>query len=97
MYEAKDAALRMLRDAESRITRALEQLPESRLDEPFPDDALRGVFPSIRHFLTQVLVATPVPQIQSTVLFMHPHIYLHLCYVSHGFTIDAATTVTTRR
>jgi hypothetical protein len=56
VYETKDNALTMLRDAQSRITQAVEQLNESRLDEPFPDESFRDVFPSIRHFLTQVLV-----------------------------------------
>jgi DinB family protein len=56
VYETKDNALAMLRDAQSRITQAVEQLNESRLDEPFPDESFRDVFPSIRHFLTQVLV-----------------------------------------
>jgi hypothetical protein len=56
VYQMRDDALAMLRDAQSRITRAVEQLEESRLDEPFPDQSYREVFPSIRHFLTQVLV-----------------------------------------
>ena len=55
-YAAKDDALAVLGDARSRITRAVGRLDESRLDEPFPDESLRDVFPSVRHFLTQVLV-----------------------------------------
>ena len=58
VYETKDDLLAMLRDAQSRVTRAVERLPEPRLDEPFPDETFRDVFPSIRHFLTQVLAAT---------------------------------------
>lgn len=56
LYETKDNALAMLRDAQSRITRALDRLNDSQLDEPFPDESFRDVFPSIRHALIQVLV-----------------------------------------
>ncbi|MEW5979290.1 MAG: DinB family protein [Acidobacteriota bacterium] len=56
-YESKDKALAMLRQAQLRITQAVEQLDSARLDEPFPDESYRDVFPSIRHALTQVLVA----------------------------------------
>jgi hypothetical protein len=55
-YEPKDDALAVLRDAQSRITRAVEQLDDARLDQPFPDESYRAVFPTIRHALTQVLV-----------------------------------------
>ena len=55
-YETKDNALAMLRDARSRITRAVGELDDSRLDAPFPDESYRVVFPTIRHALTQVLV-----------------------------------------
>lgn len=56
LYGAKDEALAILRDAQARITRAVEMLDDSRLDEPFPDPSYRDVFPTIRHALTQVLV-----------------------------------------
>ncbi len=46
----------MLRDAQSRINQAVERMDDSRLDEPFPDESYREVFPSIRHAITQVLV-----------------------------------------
>ena len=55
-YEATEVALAFLRDAQARITRAVEQLDEARLDEPFPDPAYHDVFPTVRHALTQVLV-----------------------------------------
>ncbi len=55
-YEPKDRALAMLGDAQSRMTRAVEQLDVAQLDRPFPDDAYLAVFPTIRHALTQVLV-----------------------------------------
>jgi len=56
LYETKDHALAALHDAQSRITRAVEGLNEARLNEPFPEESYRNVFPTIRHALTQVLV-----------------------------------------
>lgn len=55
-YETKDEALARLRDARSRITRAVDQLADAQLDAPFPDELYRDVFPTIRHAITQVLV-----------------------------------------
>ena len=55
-YETKEQALAVLRDAQARVTRAVEALDEARLDAPFPDESLHDVFPTIRHALTQVLV-----------------------------------------
>jgi hypothetical protein len=56
LHETKSDALAMLCDAQSRITQVVERLDDSRLDEPFPDESYRDVFPTIRHALTQVLV-----------------------------------------
>ena len=56
LYETKTDALAALGDAHSRIARAVEELDDSRLDEPFPDESYRDVFPTIRHAITQVLV-----------------------------------------
>ena len=56
LYEPKHKALAILRDAQVRLTRAVEQLAESRLEEPFPEPSYRDVLPSIGHALTQVLV-----------------------------------------
>jgi hypothetical protein len=56
LYETKDSALAMLRDAQSRITQAVDRLDDSHLDEPFPDESYRVIFPTTRHALTQVLV-----------------------------------------
>ncbi|HEX8000528.1 MAG TPA: DinB family protein [Pyrinomonadaceae bacterium] len=55
-YETKQNALAMLGDAQARISQVVEQLDDSRLDAPFPDESYREVFPSVRHALTQVLV-----------------------------------------
>ena len=55
-YETKTEALSILQDAESRITETVEQLDDSLLDQPFPDQSYLVVFPTIRHALTQVLV-----------------------------------------
>ena len=54
-YEPKDVALAILRDAQGRLARTVEQLDEARLDDPFPDESLRAEFPTIRHALTQIL------------------------------------------
>ena len=56
LYESKEEALAILRDAQSRIMQGVEQLDDARLDEPFPVESYRDVFPTIRHALTQVLV-----------------------------------------
>lgn len=56
LYETKDQALVILRDAESRMAQAVQQLNDSQLDQLFPDESYRPVFPTIRHALTQVLV-----------------------------------------
>lgn len=56
-YESNAIALARLADAQSRITRAVEQLTDAQLDTPFPDESYRPIFPTIRHALTQVLVA----------------------------------------
>ena len=56
LYETKSDALAILREAQARITRAAAGLDDCRLDEPFPDESYRAVFPTIRHALTQVLV-----------------------------------------
>jgi hypothetical protein len=56
LYENKEDALAILRDAQSRMTQAVEQLDDAHLDEPFPVESYRDVFPTIRHALTQVLV-----------------------------------------
>ena len=55
-YENKDKSLAVLRDAQSRITQAVEQLDEHRLNQPFPDESYLYVFSTIRHAITQVLV-----------------------------------------
>lgn len=56
LYGTRSDALATLTDAQSRITQAVQQLDDARLDEPFPVESYREVFPTIRHALTQVLV-----------------------------------------
>lgn len=56
LYETKQNALAILGDAQVRITEAVEQLDNARLDARFPDESYVEVFPTIRHALTQVLV-----------------------------------------
>jgi len=54
-YESKEAALAALRDAGTRIVRAVGQLTDAELNRPFPEESYRDIFPTIRHALTQVL------------------------------------------
>lgn len=56
VYGDKETALATLSDAQSRLTRAVEELTDEQLDEVFPAEAYREVFPTIRHALTQVLI-----------------------------------------
>ena len=55
-YEIKNHALAMLTDAQGRVMRAVAEVTDAQLDQPFPDPAFRDVFPTVRHALTQVLV-----------------------------------------
>ena len=55
LYETKADLLSILGDAQARISQTVEQLADSKLDEPFPDESYLYVFPTIRHALTQVL------------------------------------------
>ena len=56
LYETKDELLKILADAQARISEAVERLDEAELNAPFPDESYLEVFPTIRHALTQVLV-----------------------------------------
>jgi hypothetical protein len=55
-YESKATALAILRDAQSRLATAAQNLSDAELAAPFPDPAYLDVFPTIRHAFTQVLV-----------------------------------------
>lgn len=55
-YDSKNELLSKLREAQSKITQAIEQMSDSQLDVVFPAEAFRDVFPTIRHALTQVLI-----------------------------------------
>ena len=57
VYETKEQLLASLRDAQLRLARAVAQLDDAQLDAAFPDPSLHDVFPTVRHALTQVLVA----------------------------------------
>ncbi len=57
VYALKKEPLGARRDAHGRITEAVGRLDVRRLDGVFPDAAHLDVFPTIRHALTQVLVA----------------------------------------
>lgn len=55
-YESKQELLSRLDEAQAKLNAAVSELDEARLEEPFPQESYREVFPTIRHFLTQVLV-----------------------------------------
>jgi len=55
-YDTKETLLARLADAQARLTRAVGQLSDAQLDQPFPDPSYLDVFLTIRHALTQVLV-----------------------------------------
>lgn len=55
-YDSKNELLSKLREAQSKITQAIEQMNDSQLNQVFPAEAYRDVFPTIRHALTQVLI-----------------------------------------
>lgn len=55
-YPRKAEVLEVLADAQARLARAVEALSDAQLDQSFPDSALREVFPTVRHALTQVMV-----------------------------------------
>lgn len=46
----------LLRDAQVRLTQAVERLNDAQLDAPCPDPSYRDVFPTIRSAMTQVMV-----------------------------------------
>ena len=55
-YEPKDQALAILRDAQARLTQAVERLDDAFLDQAFPEPSYRPKYPTLRHALTQVMV-----------------------------------------
>ncbi len=63
LYEPKEDALAMLDDAENRITTAVKGLSDFDLDRPLPDEEYRLILPTVRHAITQVLVAHPANHI----------------------------------
>ena len=56
-YPPKEALMSFLNEARSKLTAAVENLDNDTLDRPFPDPSYKDVFPTIRHALTQVMVA----------------------------------------
>ena len=56
VYPSKSVLLAVLTGAEERVVAAVRGQSDHQLDAPFPDPAYSGVFPSVRHALTQVLV-----------------------------------------
>lgn len=58
-YPEKNESLKMLNDAQSRVALAVEQLSESQLDQPLPDEKYRTILPTVRHAVAQVLLGHP--------------------------------------
>ena len=56
LYGTKEELLANLHEAQSRMTQAVKQLDDAQLDQVFPVESYRPVFPTIRHALTQVLI-----------------------------------------
>lgn len=56
-YQSKAESLEILRDAESRITVAIQNLAPNQLDQPLPDERYAAILPTVRHAITQLLVA----------------------------------------
>lgn len=56
IYEVKEESLKILRHAADRLSAAVVNLSDAKLDEPFPEAEYLDVFPTIRHALTQVLI-----------------------------------------
>lgn len=68
-YADKNELLRSLADAQTRITAAVEQLSDDQLDQTLPDENYRILLPTVRHAITQVLVAHPANHIGQITLW----------------------------
>ena len=60
-----------LAEAQSRMTQAVKQLNDSQLDQAFPVESYRPVFPTIRHALTQVLIGHTANHIGQLSVWSH--------------------------
>lgn len=60
-----------LAEAQSRMTQAVKQLNDSQLDQAFPVESYRPVFPTIRHALTQVLIGHTANHIGQLSVWRH--------------------------
>ena len=56
VYENKNDLLMTLREVQTRITQRIEEMTDDELDQLFPVESYRHVFPTIRHALTQILI-----------------------------------------
>lgn len=56
VYESGESLLGIIREIAAKIETRIGEMRDEELDEPFPDEDYRSVFPTIRHALTQVLV-----------------------------------------
>lgn len=56
-YPVKQQALELLLAAEHKVIGAVEKLTDHQLDQPLPDEGFREILPTVRHAVTQILVA----------------------------------------
>lgn len=71
VYPDKHEGLAMLRDAQSRMVDAVDRLNDSQLDSLLPDETYRLILPTVRHAITQVLIAHPANHIGQLTIWRH--------------------------
>jgi hypothetical protein len=57
LVSSKTELLEALAEGQRRISRAVVNMSDYQLNQPLPDEKYRNIMPTIRHALTQVLVA----------------------------------------
>ena len=82
LYGSREELLAILAEAQSRMTEAVKQLDDSQLDQPFPVESYRPVFPTIRHALTQVLIGHTANHIGQLSVWRHA---MNLSSMRRGF------------
>lgn len=56
-YPPTRESLFSLERARNKVTQAVRRLSDRELDQPLPDESFRKVLPTVRHAVTQILVA----------------------------------------
>ena len=70
-YSAKADGLEALSAAQARVTEAASALSAARLEQIFPVESYRPVFPTIRHALAQVLIGHTAYHVGQVALWRH--------------------------